>query len=200
MRGWNTRKPHDDKDCIESVETRGPSIPMILGIVGGILLGIGSFLNWATASVNWDAIAAATGIDPPAAIRAQATVRLTGWDIGQGMWMLVIGVVVVIAAALLVFVRSTQAVAFVMIFGGAVGASMALYQATVGKNQRLDDVAGVFAVALPGSLRGYFSVSIGIGIWSCVLGGGVAVVAGIMAMVHRLPSVSATADPVPGSS
>ena len=185
---------------MESVETRGPSIPMILGIVGGLLLGIGSFLNWATASVNWDAIETATGIDPPAAIRAQATVSLTGWDIGQGMWMLVIGVVVVFAATLLAFVSSTQAVAFVMIFGGAVGGSMALYQATVGKNQRLDDVAGVFAVALPGSLRGYFSVSIGIGIWSCVLGGGVAVLAGIMAMVRRPPSVSATTDPVSGSS
>lgn len=177
---------------MEGVETRGSSIPLILGVVGGVLLAIGSFLNWATASVNWDAITAATGIDPPPAIRAQGTVSLTGWDIGQGKWMLVIGVVIVIASTLLMLASNAQTVAFVMIFGGAVGGSMAVYQATVGKNQRLDDVAEVFAVALPGNLREFFSVSIGIGIWLCVLGGVVAVVGGIMAMMRRAPSMSAT--------
>lgn len=185
---------------MDGVETGGHSVPTIMGIGGGGLLAIGSFLNWATVSVNWDAIGAATGIDPPAAIRAQATVSLSGWDIGQGMWMLVVGVVVVVASALLMFVSSAQAVASVLIFGGAVGGSMAVYQATVGKNRRLDDVAGIFAVALPGNLRGYFSVSIGIGIWLCVLGGIMTIVAGIKAMVGRPPNVSATADPVPGSS
>ena len=37
---------------------------MIIGIVGGIALAIGSFLNWATVSVNFDKIATALGIDP----------------------------------------------------------------------------------------------------------------------------------------
>jgi hypothetical protein len=175
-----------------NVETRGPSTPMILGIVGGVLLGIGSFLNWATVSVNFDAITAAIGVVPPAEVRAQGTASVTGWDVGQGKWTFVTGVVVVIASALLVFPSSAQAVAFVVIFGGAVGGSMALYEATVGKDQRLDDLAGIFALTLPGSLRQYFSVSIGVGLWLCIAGGVVAVVAGIIAMVRRPPSVSAT--------
>ncbi len=177
---------------MNSVEARGRSIPMILGIVGGILLVVGSFLNWATVNVNFDAITEAIGVDPPAAIRAQGTASVTGWDVGQGKWTLVTGVVVVISSVLLVFASSAQAVAFVMIFGGAVGGSMALYEATVGKDQRLDELAGIFALTLPGSLRQYFSVSIDVGIWLCIAGGVAAVVAGIIAMVRRAPSIIVT--------
>jgi len=112
--------------------------------------------------------------------------------------------VVVIASALLAFASSAQAVAFVMIFGGAVGGSMALYKATVGKDGMIDDAAGVLTGApLPGILRGYISISIGIGIWLCVLGGVVAVVAGIIAMMRRAPRMSSTAgtgDDLSGSS
>ena len=175
---------------------------MVLGIVGGVLLGIGSFLKWATVSVDFDAITAAIGVVPPAEVQAQGTASVTGWDVGQGKWTLVTGVVVVVASALLVFASSAQTVAFVVIFGGAVGGSMALYQATVGKDQRLDDIAGIFVLTLPGSLRQYFSVSIGIGLWLCIAGGVVAVAAGIMTMLRRPVSASVTGaageDP-PGS-
>ena len=71
---------------------------MIIGIVGGVALAIGSFLNWATVSVNFDKIATALGIDPaqiPAGVRAQGTVSVTGWKSGDGKWTLVAGVVVV---------------------------------------------------------------------------------------------------------
>ena len=178
---------------MESVETHGPSIPMIpmiLGVVGGVLLGVGSFLNWATVSVNFDAITAAIGVAPPAEVRAQGTASVTGWDVGQGKWMLVIGVVVVIASVLLLFASSAQAVAFVVVFGGAVGGSMAVYEATAGKNHRLDDIAGIFALTLPGNLRQYFSVSVGIGIRLCALGGFLAIAAGGLAMARRTPSTS----------
>jgi hypothetical protein len=174
---------------MESAETRSPTLPMVLGIVGGVVIGIGSFLNWATASVNWDAITKATGINPPAEIRAQGTVSISGWDVGTGKWMLVIGVVVVIASALLIFEKSAQAVALVVIFGGAVGGSMAVYEATAGKTQRLQDFAGEFAVALRGSLSQYFSVSIGIGIRLCALGGVLAILGGVLAMSRRGPAV-----------
>ncbi len=58
---------------MENAESRAPSTPMIMGIVGGIALAIGSFLNWATVSVDFDKIATAIGIDPadvPADVRA----------------------------------------------------------------------------------------------------------------------------------
>ena len=60
--------------------SRSSPTPMIIGIVGGAALAIGSFLNWATVSVNFDKIATALGIDPaqiPAGVRAQGTVSVT---------------------------------------------------------------------------------------------------------------------------
>ena len=89
---------------MENVEAGSPSTPMILGIVGGIALAIGSFLTWATVNVNFDKIATALGIDSaqiPAAVRAQGSASVTGWKGGDGKWTVVAGIVVAVAAALL---------------------------------------------------------------------------------------------------
>ena len=186
------------------METETPSspVPMILGIVGGLLLVIGTLLNWVTASFNVDKIVAELGIDPnriPAEFRAQVA-RVTGWDLQAGKWLLVVGVVVVVASALLVVASSRRAVAFVVIFGGAVGGSMALYKATAGKDGMVDDAARALTGApLPGNLSAYVSISIGIGLWLCVAGGAVAIIAGIMAMMTRAPSVTPTAEMPSGS-
>ncbi len=175
--------------------SRGSSTPMIIGIVGGIALAIGSFLNWATVSVNFDKIATALGIDPaqiPAGVRAQGTVSVTGWKSGDGKWTLVAGVVVAVASVLLSMASSRQVVAIVMLVGGAVGGGLALYDATIQKNNAIDNAAAQFSnIGLPGTIRDYFSVSLGIGIWLCIAGGVVAIVAGIMAMTSRAPSVAA---------
>jgi hypothetical protein len=183
---------------MDNVETRGSSTPMILGIVGGVALAIGSFLTWATVSVNFDKIASALGIDPnqiPAGVRAQGTASVTGWKGGDGKWTLVAGVVVVVAAALLAMASSRRIIGIVMIVGGVVGGGLALYDATIQKNDVIDNAASQFSnIGLPGELRDYFSLSLGIGIWLCVAGGLVAIVAGIMAMASRAPSVAATAD------
>jgi hypothetical protein len=177
-------------------ETRSAPMPMILGIVGGLLLMIGTLLNWVTASFNDDKIVAELGIDPsriPAGFRAQVA-RVTGWDLQAGKWLLVVGVVVVVASALLVIASSRRAVAFVVIFGGAVGGSMALYKATAGKDGMVDDAARALTGApLPGNLSAYVSITVGIGLWLCVAGGAVAIIAGIMAMVTGGPSATPTA-------
>ena len=97
-------------------ETRSSPVPMILGIVGGLLLVIGTLLNWVNASFNVDKIVADLGLDPdriPAGFRAQVA-RVTGWDLQAGKWMLVVGVVVATASALLVVASSRRAVAFVV--------------------------------------------------------------------------------------
>ncbi len=184
--------------------SRSSSTPMVIGIVGGVALAIGSFLNWATVSVNFDKIATALGIDPaqiPAGVRAQGTVSVTGWKSGDGKWTLVAGVVVAVAAVLLTMASSRQVVGIVMLVGGAVGGGLALYDATIQKNNAIDNAAAQFTnIGLPGTIRDYFSVSLGIGIWLCIAGGAVAIVAGIMAMVSRAPSVSAAADVPMGST
>jgi hypothetical protein len=176
-------------------------MPMIVGVVGGIALAIGSFLNWATVSVNFDKIATALGIDPaqiPAGVREQGTVSVTGWKSGDGKWTLVAGVVVAVAAALLTMASSRQVVGIVMLVGGAVGGGLALYDATIQKNNAIDNAAAQFTnIGLPGTIRDYFSVSLGIGIWLCIAGGAIAIVAGIMAMASRAPSVAAAGvDPM----
>ncbi len=184
---------------MENAESRAPSTPMILGIVGGIALAIGSFLNWATVSVDFDKIATAIGIDPadvPADVRAQGTVSVTGWKGGDGKWTLVAGVVVVVAAVLLSMASSRRVVGIVMLVGGVVGGGLALYDATIQKNDAIDNAASTFAgIGLPGELRDYFSISLGIGIWLCIVGGVVAIVAGIMAMMSQQPAVAMAGDP-----
>jgi hypothetical protein len=184
---------------MENAASRAPSTPAILGIVGGIALAIGSFLNWATVSVNFDKIATAIGIDPadvPADVRAQGTVSVTGWKGGDGKWTLVAGVVVIVAAVLLSMASSRRVVGIVMLVGGVVGGGLALYDATIQKNDAIDNAASTFAgIGLPGELRDYFSISLGIGIWLCVAGGIVAIVAGIMAMTSSPSTVAVAGDP-----
>jgi hypothetical protein len=184
---------------MDNAESRAPSTPMILGVVGGIALAIGSFLNWATVSVDFDKIATAIGIDPadvPADVRAQGTVSVTGWKGGDGKWTLVAGVAVVVAALLLSMASSRRVVGIVLLVGGAVGGGLALYDATIQKNDAIDNAASTFAgIGLPGDLRDYFSIALGIGIWLCVAGGVLAIVAGIMAMMSRIPTSTMSGDP-----
>jgi hypothetical protein len=186
---------------MENDGSRNSTMPMIVGVVGGIALAIGSFLNWATVSVNFDKIATALGIDPaqiPAGVREQGTVSVTGWKSGDGKWTLVAGVVVAVAAALLTMASSRHVVGIVMLVGGAVGGGLALYDATIQKNDAIDNAAAQFTnIGLPGTIRDYFSVSLGIGIWLCIAGGAIAIVAGILAMASRAPSVAAAGvDPM----
>lgn len=180
-----------------SVETRGPSTPMILGIVGGLALAIGSFLTWATVSVNFDKVATAVGIDPsliPEDIRAQGSVSATGWKGGDGKWTLVAGVVVVVAAALLAVASNRRILGIVMVVGGVVGGGIALYDSTIQKDDAINSAASTFAgLGLPGMLRDYFTLSLGIGIWLCIAAGVVAIAAGVMAMASGGPSVTAPA-------
>lgn len=183
---------------MESVETRGPSTPMILGIFGGLALAVGSLLTWATVSVNFDKIATAVGIDPsqiPADVRAQGTVSATGWKGGDGKWTLVAGIVVVVAAALLALANNRRILGIVMVVGGVVGGGIALYDSTIQKDDAIDSAASTFAgLGLPGTLRDYFTLSLGIGIWLCIAAGVVSIAAGVMAMASRSPSVSAPAS------
>jgi hypothetical protein len=186
-----------ESGAIESGETRGPSTPMILGTVGGVGMAIGSFLTWATVSVNFDRIATAVGIDPsqiPADIRAQGSVSVTGWKGGDGRWTLVAGIVVVVAAALLAMTSNRRVLGIVMIVGGAVGGGIALYDATIQKNDAIDSAASTFSgLGLPGSLRDYVSLTLGVGIWLCIAAGAVAIAAGVMAVARRGSSMPAAA-------
>jgi hypothetical protein len=187
-----------------AVQPRSASAPLILGIAGGFVLAIGSFLTWATVSVNFDALASALGIDPaqiPDSVRAQSTVSVTGWKGGDGKWTFFAGIVVLVFAALLITARNARLFGILMVVGGAVGAGIALYDATIQKDNVLNDAASSFAGAgLPGQVSDFFSVSLGIGIWLCIIGGVVSVIGGIMAIVSGGANAPATVDEMTGAA
>ena len=189
---------------MDSAQSRSASTPMILGVVGGAILAIGSFLNWATVSVNFDKIASALGIDPaqiPDSVRAGSTVSVTGWKGGDGKWTFFAGVAVLVFAVLLMTARNARVFGILMIVGGAVGAGIALYDATIQKNNVLNDAGSALAGAgLPGQVSDFLSLTIGIGIWLCIIGGVVAIVAGIMAVISGNAAVPAMEGAAMGSS
>ena len=186
-----------------AVQPRSASAPLILGIAGGFVLAIGSFLTWATVSVNFDALASALGIDPaqiPDSVRAQSTVSVTGWKGGDGKWTFFAGIVVLVFAALLITARNARLFGILMVVGGAVGAGIALYDATIQKDNVLNDAASTFAGAgLPGQVSDFFSVSLGIGIWLCIIGGVVSVIGGIMAIMSGGANAPAMVDGMTGA-
>ncbi len=171
-----------------AVPSRSASTPMILGVIGGFVLAIGSFLNWATVSVNFDKIATALGLDPsqiPDSVRQQSTASATGWKLGDGKWTFAAGIVVLVFAALLMTARNGRLFGILMIVGGVVGAGIAAYDAATAKDKVLNSASSALSgVQLPGQLKDYLSISLGIGIWLCMIGGVVAIVGGIMAMIR----------------
>lgn len=176
-------------------------VPMILGIIGGVLLVVGSLLTWATVSVDVARIAAAFGIDPavitPGAIRS-ASRTLSGISAGDGTITLVAGIVVIIGAVLVVAIRTKGAAGLVMVVAGVVGAAMALYDAFVRRDRAVERIVGrIDRAGLPGDTRDLLSVSLGAGIWICAIGGIVTIVAGVLTLMQREPVLVPAESPAP---
>ncbi len=183
---------------MDGTSSSGFSKSMILGVIGGVLLAIGSFLVWATASVNFDKLAAALGVDPaviPASVRAGSSTSVTGWKGGDGKWTFAAGIVVVVAAVLFVAMAQNMRIwAAVMLVGGVVGGGVALYDISTLKSKTADTAALAFTNAgIPGKASDYFSIKIGIGLWICVLGGIIAIAGGVMSIGKRVVGMPAAA-------
>ena len=160
----------------------------ILGIVGGALLVIGSLMTWATVSFNVENIANALGVDPsviPAGSLGSQSVA--GTKVNDGKIALVCGVIVVIAAVVLLAVSGARVLAAAaLMLAGLVGGGIALYDGINGKDDAINEGArALTASGLPGDVKSFFNVSIGIGIWICVIGGIAAIVAGILVLMQR---------------
>lgn len=160
----------------------------ILGIVGGAMLVIGSLLTWATVSFNVENIANALGVDPsilPA--ESLGSKSVTGTKVSDGKIALVCGIIVVLAAVILIAVAGARVLAAaVLMVGGLAGGGIALYDGINGKDDAISEGARAFTQAgLPGDVKSFFNVSIGIGIWICVIGGIAAIVAGLMVLMQK---------------
>lgn len=184
-------------------------VPMILGIVGGAMLFIGSFLAWATVSIDVEKFAQALGVDPALLQGSigQSSQSFSGMkDQSDGIFTLIAGLVVIaLAVVLLIKVDLNKIMGALMIVAGAIGAGVALYDLSKVndvKDQALGNASGSLQAAGidPGVLDGVIKVAAGIGIYVCALGGIVAVVAGIMALMRKSTATPAAASSVGTSS
>jgi len=171
------------------METSKRSMPpaAIAAGIGGVLLALGSVLTWVTVSVNVDAIARAVGIDPsqiPPGALGDTTQSFNGTSGTDGKVTLVCGIVVIVGAVgIALAMGSRRLLAVLTGLAGVIGGGFALYDATIAKNNAIDDAArSLSGAGLPGSFHDFFSVSLGIGIWMCVLGGIAAVVGAVMVL------------------
>jgi hypothetical protein len=175
---------------------------MVLGIVGGAMLFIGSFLTWATASIDIAKFAQALGVDQSllqgamGATPSSFTVSGMNAD-ADGKFTLVAGIAVLIFAVVL-FIKADlgKVMGGLMVLAGLIGGGVAIYDLSKLNDVRNDALASVgpslqSAGVDPNILEGVFKVSAGIGIYLCALGGILAVVAGIMALVSRKPEPAA---------
>ena len=157
----------------EASSRTSPSPAAIVGIVGGALLVIGSFLTWATASVNLDALAQALGVDPgllQGVPTGSQSFSVGGLDSGaDGTFTLIAGIVaVVVAIVLIVKADLRKPMGAVLVLAGLIGGGVALYDLSKVndvKQEAIDAAGGGLAAAGidTGVLDEVFDVSAGIG-------------------------------------
>jgi hypothetical protein len=173
---------------------RTASPAAIVGLIGGALLIVGSFLTWVTVSFNLDAFAKvlsdATGLKLSASdLSSQGldgSYGASGFK-NDGKLTLAAGIVVVVCAILLIAVANARkAATILMIVAGGLGGLVAVYNFLT-KNSQIDKALASVGSQLRSSgisvdaFRSVLNVNWGIGIYVCILGGIVAVVGGVMA-------------------
>jgi tryptophan-associated transmembrane protein len=164
----------------------------ILGVVGGALLALGSFLTWAEVTGGGTSVTA------------------KGVDGSDGYITLVAGLVAVVAGIMMA--RGTRRVlAVLVILAGIVGGGIGLYDALTAKDSVLDAAAEELAPTFGASAQevraaldqaidaGQLSVSISIGLYVVIVGGVVALVGGIVGLrdagEHTAPARTTTPAP-----
>jgi hypothetical protein len=177
-------------------------LPMILGIVGGALLFIGSFMTWATASIDVPKFAAVLGVDPALFQGAlgETSFSTSGTSGNDGIITLIAGLVVIVLAVVLYLkVDMGKVLGGLILAAGVIGAGVPLYDILTlssKKEDALGDASGALQGAGidPGVLNDVVKVSAGIGIWICILGGLIAIVAGIMALMRKAAAPAMTSS------
>ena len=147
----------------------------ILGLVGGALLALGSFLTWAEVTGGGTSVTA------------------KGVDGSDGYITLVAGLVAVVAGIMMA--RGTRRVlAVLVILAGILGGGIGLYDALTAKDSVLDAAAEELATTFGASAQevrtvldqaidaGQLSVSISIGLYVVIGGGLVALAGGILGL------------------
>jgi len=148
----------------------------ILGLVGGALMALGSFLAWAEVAGGGTSVIA------------------KGVDGSDGYITLVAGLVAVVAGIVIATGTGRVLAAVLVILAGIVGGGIGLYDALTAKDSVLDAAAEELAPSFEASAQevrtvldqaidaGQLSVSIGIGLYVVIGGGVVALAGGILGL------------------
>lgn len=169
------------------VERTSKPVAAIVGIVGGAGLVIGSILPWAKVSLDLNEFAKVLGVDPSlmSGLGVQTSQNVGGLD-ADGTFTLIAGIVVVVCAVILL-VRAARWLGVLMLLGGLAGGGIALFD-IVSKDRQLDDALASAGPQLQSiglsadTFKQVFAVSFSIGIYLCLIGGVVALIAGLMAL------------------
>lgn len=200
--------PSSTEGC-GAMDSNSKSPAGVLGIIGGALLLVGSFLTWVTLTLNVTAFAALLHVDPAQLTGAGVTETTsnTGLKTNAGKITLVAGIVVLVFAVLLAMgKRASRSAGIAMLVGGAIGsASVLLNLATKDSqiNTELDSIAPQLTALgiTKDAIKNVFELKWGIGIYLCLIGGVLAIIAGIMAMrssSEAAPMAVTTAAPAGG--
>ncbi|HET7929572.1 MAG TPA: hypothetical protein VFM40_08485 [Actinomycetota bacterium] len=179
MPGWKDGRRPDLAEIGGPMEHTGSAthtpVAGILGVVGGALLAVGSFLTWAEVTGGGTSVTA------------------KGVDGSDGYITLIAGVVAVVAGVMMA--RGTRRVlAVLVILAGLVGGGIGLYDALTAKDSVLDAAAEELAPTFGATAQqvrsvldqaidaGQLSVSVSIGLYVVIGGGVVALVGGILGL------------------
>ncbi len=182
---------------IQERAARG-GIGPVLALIGGLLVCFGSFMAWAKVS--------AQGL----------SVDAKGTD-GSDGWITFVAGALLVLLGLLAFARiGRKVVAVLAIVAGLVGGGLALYDAFTAKDRVIDqaaeDIAGSLGVSkdqaktvLNAAIdQGLINLSLSLGIFLVIGGGGLGVVGGVLMMsgrgqVAQVPAMDAVTPSMPAT-
>lgn len=177
----------------------------VVGVIGGSMLVAGSFLTWATASIDVNAFAGSLGVDPALVAGALSTtsVSATGMSDGaDGVFTLIAGALAFLVAVLAFAVPSLGRLwGALLVAAGLVGAAVAGYDGAQLDDVKQAAIAGTAPVFEgtgidPGILSDIFDVKVGAGLIVCLVGGLVVVAAGVIALTRGVdPPLPASPTP-----
>jgi hypothetical protein len=184
------RSPGSEARMNQTDNVTSTPVAGILGLVGGALMALGSFLAWAEVAGGGTSVIA------------------KGVDGSDGYITLVAGLVAVVAGIVMA-TGTSRVLAVLVILAGIVGGGIGLYDALTAKDSVLDAAAEELAPSFGASAQevrtvldqaieaGQLSVSIGIGLYVVIGGGVVVLVGGILGLrgsgAPAVPGQAATA-------
>jgi hypothetical protein len=170
------RSPVSEARMNQTDSATSTPVAGILGLVGGALMALGSFLAWAEVAGGGTSVIA------------------KGVDGSDGYITLVAGLVAVVAGIVIATGTGRVLAAVLVILAGIVGGGIGLYDALTAKDSVLDAAAEELAPSFEASAQevrtvldqaidaGQLSVSIGIGLYVVIGGGVVALAGGILGL------------------